>query len=112
VLAVSVGLDDGHRGAPSNIFQVVCRAVSAAQKHQLEIWERHADLVLRPDVRSLAWDDFDRADEAIEAGAAAARLALPRIQKLVNTPQDAHTEFQARIEAEARSYRWLAEVSR
>ncbi len=44
--------------------------MSAAQKHQLEIWERHADLVLRPEVQSLAWDDFDRADEAIEAGAA------------------------------------------
>jgi len=111
VLAVSVGLD-GHRGAPSNIFQVVCRAVSAAQKHQLEIWERHADLVLRPDVQSLAWDDFDRADEAIEAGAVAARRALPRIQQLLNPPQDAHIEFQARIEAEAQSHLWLAEASR
>jgi NTE family protein len=112
VIAVSVGVEDGQRGAPSNIFQVVCRAVSAAQKHQLEIWERHADLVLRPDVQSLAWDDFDRADEAIEAGAAAARRALPRIQKLLNPPQDAHAEFQARLEAEAQSYLWLAEASR
>jgi NTE family protein len=112
VIGVSVGVEDGQRGAPSNIFQVVCRAVSAAQKHQLEIWERHADLVLRPDVQSLAWDDFDRADEAIEAGAAAARRALPRIQKLLNPPQDAHAEFQARLEAEAQSYLWLAEASR
>ena len=80
VLGVSVGMQDGYRGTPSNIFQVVSRAVTAAQKHQLEVWERHADLVLRPDVQSLAWDDFDRADEAIEAGAAAARSALPRIQ--------------------------------
>jgi NTE family protein len=112
VVAVSVGVEDGHRGTPSNIFQVVCRAVSAAQKHQLEIWERHADLVLRPDVQSLAWDDFDRADEAIEAGAAAARRALPRIQKLLNPPQDSHLEFQARLEAEAQGYLWLAEASR
>jgi len=112
VIAVSVGVEDGQRGAPSNIFQVVCRAVSAAQKHQLEIWERHADLVLRPDVQALAWDDFDRADEAIEAGAAAARRALPRIQKLLNPPQEAHAEFQARLEAEAQSYLWLAEASR
>src|SRR5580693_3175688 len=105
VLAVSVGLDDVHRGAPSNVFQVVCRAVSAAQKHQLEIWERHADLVLRPDVQSLAWDDFHRADEAIEAGAAAARRALPRIQKLIHATQsqDSHIEYQARLEAEAQS---------
>jgi NTE family protein len=112
VIAVSVGVEDQHRGAPSNIFQVVSRAVSAAQKHQLEIWERHADLVLRPDVQSFAWDDFARADEAIEAGAAAARRALPRIQKLLNPSQDAHAEFQARLEAEAQSYLWLAEASR
>jgi NTE family protein len=112
VIAVSVGLEDGHRGAPSNIFQVVSRAVSAAQKHQLEIWERHADLVLRPDVQSFAWDDFDRADEAIEAGAKAARRALPRIQKMLGPSEDAQAEFQARLEAEAQSYLWLAEASR
>src|SRR5271167_1692117 len=112
VLGVSVGIQDADRGSPSNIFQVVTRAVSAAQKHQLEVWERYADLVLRPDVQSLAWDDFDRADEAIEAGAAAARRALPRIQKLLNPPQDVHAEFQARLEAEAQSYLWLAEASR
>jgi NTE family protein len=114
LIGVSVGVEDGQRGAPSNIFQVVCRAVSAAQKHQLEIWERHADLVLRPDVQSLAWDDFDRADEAIEAGAAATRRALPRIQKLIDATQaqDSHIEYQARLEAEAKSYLWLAEASR
>jgi NTE family protein len=81
VLGVSVGMQDGYRGTPSNVFQVVSRAVTAAQKHQLEVWERHADLVLRPDVQSLAWDDFDRADEAIEAGSTVARSALPRIKK-------------------------------
>src|ERR1700736_2476039 len=83
VLGVSVGVQDGYKGTPSNIFQVVSRAVTAAQKHQHEVWERHADLVLRPDVQSLAWDDFERADEAIEAGAAAARSAPPRIQKFL-----------------------------
>ncbi len=112
VLGVSVGTDDGRRGAPSNIFQVVCRAVNAAQKHQLEIWERHADLVLRPDVASLAWDDFDRADEAIEAGAAAARRALPRIQKLLHPVADSTFDLEARLEAEAHNYLWLAEASR
>jgi NTE family protein len=81
VLGVSVGIQGADRGSPSNIFQVVTRAVSAAQKHQLEVWERHADLVLRPDVQSFAWDAFERADEAIEAGAAVAQRALPRIQK-------------------------------
>jgi len=84
VIGVSVGLHDGRRGAPSNIFQVVSRAVSAAQKHQLEVWERHADLVLRPAVpTTIAWDDFDRIEEAMEAGASVARNALPQIRKLL-----------------------------
>ena len=108
VLAVSVGMQDGRRDAPTNIFQVVARAVSAAQKHQLESWERHADLVLRPETKSLAWDDFERAGEAIEAGEAAALRALPRIQKLLNKVQ----EPVEALEAEARSQLWLAEALR
>lgn len=112
VVGISVGMQDGHRGAPTNIFQVVSRAVSAAQKHQLEIWERHADIVLRPDVQSLAWDDFDRAEEAIEAGAAAARRALPRIQKLLGQKEDSMRDMEAQQEAEDKGYLWLAEALR
>jgi NTE family protein len=108
VLGVSVGIQDGHRGAPANVFQVVARAVSAAQKHQLEVWERHADLVLRPDVQSLTWDDFDRADEAIAAGAAVARQALPRIQKFLGRAEAARHDPKAG----AHSYLWLAEAAR
>ena len=93
VVGISVGLHDGHPGAPTNIFQVVSRAVSAAQKHQLEGWERHADLVLRPEVQSLAWDDFDRIDDAIEAGAAAARSALPQLRRLLLQQQETHSEL-------------------
>ncbi|GAC1630153.1 MAG: hypothetical protein NVS9B14_00400 [Candidatus Acidiferrum sp.] len=108
VLAVSVGIQDGRRGAPKNVFQVVARAVAAAQKHQLESWERHADLVLRPDVQHLAWDDFERASDAIEAGAAAATRALPRIKKLLE-PKEAPEDL---LISEARSHLWLAEQHR
>ena len=110
VIGVSVGMQDGHRGAPTNIFQVVSRAVSAAQKHQLEVWERHADLVLRPDVQFLAWDDFARADEAIEAGAAAALRALPRIEHLLERKASAELPSEARLMLKKRSQLWLTEV--
>ena len=93
VIGVSVGLHDGQRGAPTNIFQVVSRAVSAAQKQQQEGWERFTDLVLRPSVQGLAWDDFERIDEAIEAGATVARLALPNIRQLLARQSDAHSVF-------------------
>ena len=110
VIGVSVGLQDGHRGAPTNIFQVVSRAVGAAQKHQLELWERHADLVLRPDVQFLAWDDFARADEAIEAGAAAALRALPRIEGLLERKMEPESDLETRLAAAERTDRWLTEV--
>jgi len=103
VVGVSLGTQDGNRTAPKNIFQVVARAVSAAQKHQLDTWERHADLVIRPDVQSLAWDDFGRANEAIEAGEAAARLALPRIQQLLAASEQSASRLRSASCAQA----WL-----
>jgi NTE family protein len=108
VVAVAVGVHDGRRDAPKNMFQVVARAVSAAQKHQLDTWERHADLVIRPDVQGLAWDDFDRANEAIQAGAAAAQLAVPRIRKLLHL-----AEHSAAVLGDPHhSQTWLAEALR
>jgi len=108
VVGVAVGVHDGRREAPKNVFQVVARAVSAAQKHQLDTWERHADLVIRPDVNSLAWDDFAKANEAIEAGAAATRLAVPRIQKLLSL-----AEHSATVLGDAALHQtWLAEALR
>jgi NTE family protein len=112
VVGVSVGVQDGYRGAPRNVFQVVSRAVSAAQKHQTEVWERQADLVLRPDVQGLAWDDFARAEEAIEAGAAAAERALPRIQTLLGHAAEDLAAKAERAEAEDKAYLWLAETLR
>lgn len=108
VLGVSVGIQDGYKGAPKNIFQVVSRAVTAAQKHQFEVWERHADLVLRPDVQGLAWDDFDHADEAIEAGATAARRALPRLQRFLHGIADRTADLDPKVQANL----WLAEALR
>jgi len=91
VIGVCVGLHDGQQGAPKNVFQVVSRAVSAAQKHQLESGERYADLILSPEVQSLAWDDFQRIDEAIEAGATAARKALPQLRRLLFQAEERHS---------------------
>jgi NTE family protein len=125
VLGVSVGLQDGHRGTPSNVFQVMARAVSAAQKHQLEVWERHADLVLRPNVQSIAWDEFDRAEEAINAGMMVARQALPRIEKFLARQRAEAEAAAARFESaeveshppacherEAEHHAWLEEAVR
>jgi len=108
VVAVSVGTQDGSRNAPKNIFQVVARAVSAAQKHQLDTWDRHADLVIRPDVQDISWDDFGRSSEAIEAGEAAARVALPRIRQLLATSEHSGSL----LNSAGLSQKWPAETLR
>ena len=112
VLGVSVGIQDGHRGSPSNVFQVVARAVSAAQKHQLESWERHANLVIRPDVHSIAWDDFDRADEAIAAGAAVTLRALPRIEKFLERAEASAHGLESDVPTNLQAVLQLAEATR
>jgi NTE family protein len=83
VVGVSIPLQDGKADAPDNIFQVVSRAVSATHKNQNESFERYADLILYPDVKAIAWDNFGRIDEAIEAGAFSAVNALPQIRRLL-----------------------------
>lgn len=110
VLAVSVGVPDTRRSSPSNVFQVVSRAVNAAQKHQLELWERHADIVIRPGLSNITWDDFQRADEAIEAGAAAMLRAVPMLQKLLARSRS--DEAAQAADTEAESYLWLCEALR
>ena len=63
-------------------------------------------------MESLAWDDFHRAEEAIAAGAAAARRALPRIEKLLGQKEEGAQGLQSRLEAEDKGYLWLAEALR
>ncbi len=82
VVGVNVGFNNWNGSAPKNVFQVVARAINAAQKHHERAWERFADLVIEPDVRSIEWDSFERADESIRAGEDAARRALPRLREL------------------------------
>jgi predicted acylesterase/phospholipase RssA len=40
-----------------------------------------ADAVIEPDVIKISFTDFQRAEECIEEGAAAARLVVPQIKK-------------------------------
>jgi len=112
VLGVSVGIQNWDRATPDNVFQVIARAVSAAQKHQLETWEQYADLVVRPDVDSMAWDDFDRADEAIAAGAKMAWSAIPRIQRFLDSQEAAGDDAGAKSQRILRTGLHLVEAAR
>lgn len=83
VLGVSVGFNEWNGQPPRNLFQVVSRAISAAQKHRSPTWQSFAHLKVEPAVESYEWDAFHCADQIIEAGAEAMRQALPRLRAMM-----------------------------
>jgi len=46
-------------------------------------WRQQADLIIEPDVREFAWDDFSKTPELVKAGEEATRKMLPEIHALV-----------------------------
>jgi len=87
VIGISVGFNHWNGDAPTNLFQVVNRAVSAAQKNQGAAWRGYADLVVEPEVHAIDWDHFHRVDEAVAAGVAAMKAALPQLMDLLVRPR-------------------------
>jgi NTE family protein len=67
--------------APSNVFQVVNRCFQIMQTRTEESWRRDSDVVVVPDVRGIDWDGFNCGPQMIQAGAAAAMEALPKIRE-------------------------------
>ena len=97
VVGVSVGFNNWNGEAPTNMFQIVSRAISAAQKNQVATWQAAADILLEPEVQHIDWDQFHRADEAMAAGVEAARRALPRLRELLRPPAARQREAAGRL---------------
>lgn len=66
--------------APRNMMEIIHRSVSIMANEIAEARASEADVVIRPDVGSIAFDDFSKKKRLIEAGEAAAREALPEIR--------------------------------
>jgi len=99
VVGVNVGFNNWNGSVPKNVFQVVARSLNAAQKHTNHLWERYADFVLEPEVKTIEWDAFHRTDDAIHAGEIAARRALPYLREMLCAPAEhraAHTASHER----------------
>jgi len=75
----------GATAMPTNMFHVVNRCFQILHSRTENTWRQHSDLVIEPDVCGMEWDAFDSAQQLIQAGAEAARLALPRIQAWIDS---------------------------
>jgi NTE family protein len=88
VAGVSVEFKEWDGAAPKNLFQVISRAIGAAQKHRSPSWQSFAHVRVEPEVGHYEWDAFERADEIIAAGAVAMRRELPRLRALMGIGEE------------------------
>ena len=84
VLSVALPYED--LSAPTNVAGVVNRCFQILQMRTEESWRKYSDLVVTPAVESVAWNGFTQASHLVEAGEAAARLALPQLREWL-TPE-------------------------
>jgi NTE family protein len=66
---------------PSNMLQVVNRCFQILQSRAEESWRRHSDVIIAPDVTSVAWDGFKSGTDMIRAGERAAEAIVPQVRK-------------------------------
>lgn len=64
---------------PTNMIEIIHRSVMIMADEIGEARAQEADVVIRPEVGAIAFDDFSKKKELIEAGEAAAREAMPAI---------------------------------
>lgn len=87
VVGVSVEYYQWDSTAPTNMFQLVSRAIGTMQKHQDAIWKSYADVLIEPQLGTFGWDEFGRVEEAMAAGVDAAEKAMPRLLGLLDQHQ-------------------------
>ena len=83
-VVIAVYLDSGSDTTPRTAAEVISRSFNIIQRHAEVAWRQQADLIIEPDVREYAWDDFSKTPELVSAGEAATIKLLPEIRALVN----------------------------
>jgi len=96
VIAVDVNAEGAtFLGSSNSLIGVVLQSMLVVQKTASHYQIQSADLVIRPRVGHIRWDEMGRADELIEAGYAATIEAVDEIRQL----------FQAAVDAQPKWYR-------
>lgn len=84
VIAVDVNAEGAtFLGPTSSVIGVLLQSMLVFQKTATNYQLESADLVIRPKVGHIRWDEMGRADELITAGYEAALESIPQIQALV-----------------------------
>jgi NTE family protein len=82
VIAVSIPANVPAQ-TPDNPLEIAYHAVSLMSAEITRLRCREADVVISPDAGDVAYDDFTQKKRLMEAGAAAARAAVPAIKQAI-----------------------------
>jgi len=78
-IVIAVYLEAGGIENPRTAVDIISRSFNIIQKHTDLSWRQQAEVIVEPDVKSFAWDDFTKTPELIAEGEAAAMRVLPEI---------------------------------
>ena len=98
VVAIDVNFEGAKfLGPPASVVGVLLQSMLVGQRTAVAHQRQLADVVLSPAVGHMRWDEMGRAAEFIEAGAEAARAAMPAITELLEPqPEEGQGWFNLR----------------
>jgi NTE family protein len=98
VIAVDVNFEGAKfLGPPQSAIGVLVQSIMVVQRTVTAHEGRNADIVIRPKVGHIRWDEMTRAAEMIAAGEEAARDALADIRALLAPPVEEHPTWIQRL---------------
>ncbi|HYP02551.1 MAG TPA: patatin-like phospholipase family protein [Pyrinomonadaceae bacterium] len=98
VIAVDVNFEGAKfLGPPQSAIGVLFQSMMVVQRTVSTHEGRNADIVIRPKVGHIRWDEMTRAAEMIAAGEEAARVALDSIRALITPPVEEHPSWIQRL---------------
>jgi NTE family protein len=98
VIAVDVNFEGAKfLGPPQSVIGVLFQSIMVVQRTVSTHEGRNADIVIRPKVGHIRWDEMTRADELLRAGEEAARESLPDIKALLTPAVEEHQTWLQRL---------------
>lgn len=97
VIAVDVNAEGAKfLGPPQSAIGVIFQSMMVVQRTVSSLQLQDADIVIRPRVGHIRWDEMKRADELITLGEEAARRTIARIERLLEPQAEPHKWYQLR----------------
>ena len=98
VIAVDVNAEGAKfLGPPQSAIGVLFQSIMVVQRTVSTHEGRHADIVIKPKVGHIRWDEMARSRELLAAGEEATRELLPAIKTLIEPPVEAQPTWLQRL---------------